>query len=191
MMEKPMRKTLACVILAMLFASGAATGQSDPSGAATSQGVDVTPGATIVAGHFVRASRPHQWRASKLIGLDVYGSEDEKVGEIVEILIDKDGNEVVVLGIGGFLGIARREIAIPFTAVDWRFGAPPRPKSADTSNPAPSTTAETGARKTIDNTRRGYPDFAFVAATKDSLKAAPEFTYESGEPPTSNAPQAR
>ena len=187
-----MRRTLACAVVAMTFGIGAATGQSSPPGSPMPpKGSDITPGAALEAGYFVRTSRPHQWRTSKLIGVDVYGTEGEKIGDVVEILIDSDGNEVVVLGIGGFLGIAGREIAVPFKAVDWRFGEPPKPKNQEGSSSGPSAGADASARKTVDNTRRGYPDFAFLGATKEGLKAAPEFKYESAEPSNATAPQAR
>jgi sporulation protein YlmC with PRC-barrel domain len=174
----------------MMLAMGPAVAQSNPpTSTMPSNATDITPGSALEAGHFVRTSSPNQWRASKLIGLDVYGSENEKIGDIIEVLIDKDGNEVVVLGIGGFLGIARREIAVPFKAVDWRYGPAPTARSSEANSPGPS--ADATVRKTVDNTRQGYPDFAFVAATKESLKAAPEFKYETEAPRITNMPQAR
>src|SRR5579871_4981264 len=46
-----------------------------------------------------------EWRASKLIGLNVYNEQNEKLGDISELLIDKSGKvEGVVIGVGGFLG---------------------------------------------------------------------------------------
>jgi ribosomal 30S subunit maturation factor RimM len=45
------------------------------------------------------------WRSSKLIGLNVYNDQNEKLGDISEILLDKSGKvEGVVIGVGGFLG---------------------------------------------------------------------------------------
>ena len=185
-----MRRTVACAV-AMMVSIGAASAQSGSAGSTSPpKGAEIAPGATLEADHFVRTSKPHQWRASKLIGLDVYGTEDEKIGDIVEILLDQDGTEVVVLGIGGFLGIARRDVAVPFKAVGWRFGEAPKPKGQDGSGSAPAATADSGARRTVDNSRRGYPDFAFLRATKESLKAAPEFKYASDEP-AAGTPQGR
>jgi len=49
--------------------------------------------------------KPGQWRASKLNGLDVYNNDNEKVGDIREVLFNRDGKaEAVVIGVGGFLG---------------------------------------------------------------------------------------
>jgi sporulation protein YlmC with PRC-barrel domain len=54
--------------------------------------------------------------ASKLIGLDVQSPEDEKVGDIGEVVLDKNGEvEGVVVDVGGFLGIATHPVLL-----DWK-----------------------------------------------------------------------
>ena len=53
------------------------------------------------------------WRSSKLIGLNVYNRADEKLGDINEILFDKEGKVMaVVIGVGGFLGMGEHDIAV-------------------------------------------------------------------------------
>ena len=53
------------------------------------------------------------WRASKLVGLNVYNEKNESVGSINDMLTDKDGKIVaVVIGVGGFLGVGERQIAV-------------------------------------------------------------------------------
>jgi hypothetical protein len=47
--------------------------------------------------------RAAAWRSSKLIGLNVYNDQNEKLGDISEILFDKSGKvEGIVIGVGGF-----------------------------------------------------------------------------------------
>jgi PRC-barrel domain len=47
-----------------------------------------------------------QWRGSKLIGLNVYNDDNEKIGGITELIVDKSGKlDAVVVGAGGFLGL--------------------------------------------------------------------------------------
>ena len=54
--------------------------------------------------------------ASKLIGLDVQSPEDKKVGDIGEVVLDKEGHvEGVVVDVGGFLGIATHPVLL-----DWK-----------------------------------------------------------------------
>jgi hypothetical protein len=54
--------------------------------------------------------------ASKLIGLDVQSPEDKKVGDIGEVVLDKEGKvEGVVVDVGGFLGMATHPVLL-----DWK-----------------------------------------------------------------------
>ncbi|MCK6453412.1 MAG: PRC-barrel domain-containing protein [Alphaproteobacteria bacterium] len=52
-------------------------------------------------------------RASKLIGASVYDQSKERIGEVDDILIG-NGNTVqaLILGVGGFLGIGERNVAV-------------------------------------------------------------------------------
>ena len=43
---------------------------------------------------------------------------DNKVGEITDVLLDKDGKVgAFIVWIGGFLGIGEKDVAVPFEAV--------------------------------------------------------------------------
>src|SRR6476660_2939180 len=51
--------------------------------------------------------------SSKLIGLNVYNDQNEKLGDISEILLDKSGKvDGVVIGVGGFLGMGQHDIKV-------------------------------------------------------------------------------
>ena len=55
----------------------------------------------------------NNWRASKLMGLDVYNEANEKLGDINELILDKNGKvNAVVIGVGGFLGMGEHDIAV-------------------------------------------------------------------------------
>src|SRR4051812_37694209 len=61
-----------------------------------------------------------QWRASKVIGVNVYNDNNEKIGEIEELIIDKSSKvENVVLGVGGFLGMGEHYVAVPMEKLKW------------------------------------------------------------------------
>jgi sporulation protein YlmC with PRC-barrel domain len=48
----------------------------------------------------------------------VYDPADKKIGEISDILLNKEGKvEVLIISVGGFLGIASKEVAVPFRAI--------------------------------------------------------------------------
>jgi sporulation protein YlmC with PRC-barrel domain len=59
-------------------------------------------------------------RGSKLMGIDVYGADNQKIGDIDEVLVDRQGKiHGLVVGVGGFLGIGQKDVAIPFDQVQW------------------------------------------------------------------------
>ena len=65
--------------------------------------------------HFVSESKIGQWKASKLVGLKIYNSKNENIGQITELLLDHSGSvEAVVISVGGFLGVGQRDIAVPY-----------------------------------------------------------------------------
>ena len=66
-----------------------------------------------------RGPGPRLMGAYTLIGNDVYNLEDEDLGDIKEIMLDMDSGEVsyAVLSFGGFLGIADKLFAVPWSAL--------------------------------------------------------------------------
>ncbi len=63
---------------------------------------------------------PDLMRGSQLMGIDVYGADNQKIGDIDEVLVDRQGKiHGLVVGVGGFLGIGQKDVAIPFDQVQW------------------------------------------------------------------------
>ncbi len=127
-------------------------------------------------------------RAPKLVGVAVYGSDNKSVGKIDDILIDHNGAvKAVVIGIGGFLGIGKKDVAVPFNSLHWqteqRSVAINEPPAANPAGNSGSMTAtnDKPATKRIDpaaaEAYQGYPDRAMIDATQAQLKSAPEFKY--------------
>lgn len=55
-----------------------------------------------------------------LTGLNVYGTQDEDVGEIGDLVLDADGEvESVIIDVGGFLGIGEKHIAMPYDSLSF------------------------------------------------------------------------
>ena len=89
-----------------------------------------------------------EWRASQLMGVKVTNKAGETIGDINEVLIDKDGKvAAVVLGVGGFLGMGERHAAVTFNSVQL---------TRDPNN----------------------NPLVRVDVTKDQLKSAPEWKWE-------------
>ena len=120
-----------------------------------------------------------QWRASKLIGVNVYNDNNEKIGDIEELIVDKSGKvENVVLGVGGFLGMGEHYVAVPMEKLKW-VNEPVRTSSTSTAPADKSTVGEANRanRPQRATDEKWYPDHAVFNATKDQLKAMPQFRY--------------
>lgn len=54
------------------------------------------------------------YRASKLLGGDVYNDQDEKIGKVDDFIVGSDSKvSVAVISVGGFLGMGSRLVAVP------------------------------------------------------------------------------
>ncbi len=72
------------------------------------------PGAPAVTNQTMNRTATGQWRASKLIGVDVYNQQNEKLGEISELIMTSNGQIAgAIIGVGGFLGMGERDVMIP------------------------------------------------------------------------------
>lgn len=123
-----------------------------------------------------------KWRASKLMGVDIYGPDNKKVGDVTEVVFDKTGKiELVTVGVGGFLGIGSKDVAIPFEQVQWSeepMAAPAPAPSGGTG--AGGSTASGSTAMNAPAAKRGaemYPDHGKITMTKEQLTAAPAVTY--------------
>ena len=78
---------------------------------------------------------------------NVYDAKDNKIGEIMDVLVDKSGKVTsVIVGVGGFLGVDEKDVAVPFDAI----------------------------QVTNKNNNNWY---LVMNTTKDDLKSAPGFKY--------------
>ena len=124
------------------------------------------------------------WRASKVVGLNVYNAQNENVGSIDDLLTDKSGNiKAAVISVGGFLGMGSHLVAIPFDKIKFVNEPVPSTGMAENSSGSKSTTT-TGAATSSPTAAKAnpwYPDHAVFNASKDELKAMPEFKFSTNE----------
>ena len=82
---------------------------------------------------------------------NVYDPQDNKIGEIMDVLVDRDGKiTALVVGVGGFLGMGEKDVAVPFNSV----------------------------RTTTKDNNKWY---LVMNSSKDALKAAKGFKYDRSE----------
>lgn len=103
-----------------------------------------------------------QWRASKLMGVNVYNAQNEKLGEINELIVDSSGRLAgAVIGVGGFLGMGEHDVLVPLERLKFANEA------------GKNTTGQSSG----NSGKQWYPDRAVLNANKDQLKAMPQFKY--------------
>lgn len=111
---------------------------------------------------FISQQGKDQWVASKFKGTDVIGANNEKIGDVDDMLFDKSGKiHAFIVGVGGFLGIGQKDVALDISA----FQVVP----ADTG----SNTGAAGSTASDDPHNIKLK----LAMTKDELKNAPAFEY--------------
>jgi len=166
-----------------------------PAGPAAPSGTPTTIGSAHPLRRPIRSSTCLAAASSKLIGVNVYNQGNEKLGDISELLIDNQGRiQGVVIGVGGFLGVGQRDVAVTFDKLQWvntpvssntAMNSQTTPAGSGTSTASPAAGTTTGAATssssstsaTANNADRWYPDHAVLNATKDQLKSMPEFKY--------------
>lgn len=99
-----------------------------PNAAGAQQGANAgmqqRANAGAVSANYITQNDPNLWRASQLNGINIYNDRDEQIGSIDEVLIDRNGDvKAVVIGVGGFLGIGQRNVAVPFERLQWQVRA--------------------------------------------------------------------
>ncbi|WP_298256195.1 PRC-barrel domain-containing protein [Bradyrhizobium sp.] len=179
MFAKTLTAALASTALLVTIASAQTPTATTPAAKA-----DQTSGAPIS-----KSSLKGDWRASKVVGLKVYNDNNESLGSINDLLMDKGGSiKAVVLGVGGFLGVGQHLVAVPLDKVKFVNEPVTFTGTASTSKPgaggarppaAPPTTtgSASGSGASASKADPWYPDHAVFNANKDELKAMPEFKY--------------
>lgn len=67
------------------------------------------------AGTYLTEQAPDQISANTYIGQPVYNAADKSIGSINDLILEKDGGiTAAVIGVGGFLGIGEKWVAVPF-----------------------------------------------------------------------------
>ena len=119
-----MRNTVTAVVMGMML--GVAVGNSAAQVAgSTTTGMSVEELKTIARG----------WSATKqILGKPVYNDKNEKVGDVDDLIIAPDSSvSYAIIGVGGFLGLGERQVAVPvnrFKNTEGRIVLPDATKEA-------------------------------------------------------------
>ncbi|MEX0406316.1 PRC-barrel domain-containing protein [Aquibium sp. LZ166] len=181
------RNLLATTAVATLISTGAIAQTTTPA-----QPVTQDPAATMQQQDAPMQIKAEGNLASNIIGEEVYngtGDDAENIGEVNDLVIGKDGSiQAVVIGVGGFLGIGQKDVAIEYNLVEWvdrdddrwmvvettadalkaqqefdRLAYQPMPADANVAETKPAT-AEDLANAPVENDDEAEGDVATVPA---------------------------
>jgi sporulation protein YlmC with PRC-barrel domain len=125
---------------ALLLALATTTASAQAPQTAQRQNIPAAEIMTSLAGDSVTVT--HWYKQN------VYDPSDNKIGEIMDVLVDRDGKaQALIIGVGGFLGMGEKDVAVPFKAVH---------------------------ATTKDNNKW----YLVMNSTKDALKSAKGFKYD-------------
>lgn len=125
------------------------------------------------------ASSLGQIRASRLVGMSVYNTRNEKIGSIEDVIVDELRVSRVVIDVSGYLGLFDRNISVGLEKLKYDN----KPVSAvirDNKLPPESTwIIETPTVVIPRNVLPGtpYPDHVVLAVTRRQLTAMTPFNY--------------
>ena len=109
-----MTRTMLALATASTLSLSVALAQSPPS-APPAPSAPAASSEMGSAANTITAQKPDEWLATRLRGTSVLGSDGVKIGSVDDILIDRSGSiKALVIGVGGFLGIGAKDVAIPF-----------------------------------------------------------------------------
>jgi hypothetical protein len=164
-----LKRIMAVAAVSGLALTSALAQQSPPS--STTPSTSATPSAPAPSAaakpagkaNFVTKQSSDQHLASKFNGTDVIGADDAKIGDVSDVLFDKDYKVIAfIVGVGGFLGIGSKDVAID-----------------------PASFSPVPGKDSTDMKLR-------LSMTKDELKAAEAFErYQPPRPVSSEAPATR
>ena len=160
-----------------------------PAAAQTTAAPNTTTKATADKAPAMYEMKAGQWRATKLTGVAVYNNNNEKIGDVNELIVSRDGKiEAVVIGVGGFLGMGEHLAAVPFDKVKWVDT--PRETTVSTRTtttttgsgtstdpatpPTPSTADRTTVTTTTDRPATTAPATTTTVARNDPYRGYPD-----------------
>jgi sporulation protein YlmC with PRC-barrel domain len=111
----------AMILTAALATAGAgvvyAQSSAGTRGGQMGQGAGVM-GRTGAAAQLLTTLPTHATAISNWYDQNVYDPQENKIGEIKDMLLDEEGRiQAVIVSVGGFLGMGEKDIAVPFDAV--------------------------------------------------------------------------
>lgn len=122
-----MRRTLIVTAASLALMTSVAVAQTssptvgNPSSSTSSMSNTATPDSATSSGMTKSGPTGGQLAsADELIGKNVYGRDNNKIGEVDDVILDGTGQaKQLVISSGGFLGIGEKQVAVDYSAANW------------------------------------------------------------------------
>jgi len=146
---------------------------ASPSAPADTMTTAPAVGSTAAVGAYLTEQSESQISANEYIGKSVYNAENSSIGNINDLILEENGGIVAaVVGVGGFLGIGQKDVAVPLEKVTLT-------RDAANNNEVRLTTTETA------ESLQAAPEFMTLS---DQQSAADQTTTSSTATPAAPAP---
>ena len=155
----------ASVFAPVAFAQTSTTPSTTTTPMATAPSTDA-PAATST-GSYITQQSPDQVSANTYIGQSVYNGANESIGKVSDLIMQKNGGIVAaVVGVGGFLGIGAKNVAVPISNISI---------AQNTDGTVKLTTSESA------DTLKSAPEFKTLAMqSSESSSSTPATTAPAG-----------
>ncbi len=117
------------------------------------------------------------WRSSKIVGTTVYNDSNQSIGSVDDLIVGQGGKVTdAVISVGGFLGIGRKLVSVPYDQLSFEQQTssvpqvPTTPARTDTVAPVVPPTVTPMATANLSVTR-----IVLKGATKESLTSMQSF----------------
>ena len=121
--KSTVRRSTAALAMTVLAACAVSTGAAFAQTAAPpAQGPSPEQQATIpapgVLNYLAQRTQTHRL-ATSYLGKNVFGTDGQRIGDVNDFVVDTQpgGVAAIVIGVGGFLGLGEKDVAVPLGAV--------------------------------------------------------------------------
>ena len=148
------------------------------------QAAGVPDAAARVAAHtrFLRDIQPGSFRFSELKGHDVSDANGQQIGQIDDVILDQNGQvSGFLVGVGGFLGIGTKDVAVLTDSLSFGTGngggegsAGGQASNGGSNDQAMATgSTQANGNGAAGSARSAVPQTITLNASKDELQKAP------------------
>jgi hypothetical protein len=155
--------------------------------AAPPAGPPAPAGTATSSADFIPAQNIDQWVFSKFKGTEVIGPDNAHIGNVNDILFDRNGKIAgLVVGVGGFLGIGEKSVAMDMSA----FEVVPADSGPASTIGAGGAGGPSGGVAVVTSANDPTAVRLRISWTKDELKGAPDFQYYRAASRTTSEPSS-